>query len=64
MAACDIVNQSFSALRKSGVEKITDGKRLWKITTGKEGMPSFEKDLTEPERWHVINDMHGFSKHP
>jgi mono/diheme cytochrome c family protein len=45
-------------------EKMTDGEHFWKITTGKGGMPSFAKDLTEHERWHVINYINTFSKHP
>jgi mono/diheme cytochrome c family protein len=36
-------------------EKMTDGEHFWKITTGRGPMPSFEKDLTVEERWHVIN---------
>jgi mono/diheme cytochrome c family protein len=40
---------------KSHGEKMTDGEHFWKITTGKGGMPSFRRDLTEEERWHVIN---------
>ena len=44
-------------------EKISDGEHFWKITTGKGGMPSFENDLTEEERWHVINYVNTFMKH-
>ena len=44
-------------------EKMSDGEHFWKITTGKGGMPSFEKDLTEEERWHVINYVNTFMKH-
>ena len=45
-------------------EKMTDGEHFWKITTGRGAMPSFEKDLTEEERWHMINYINTFSKHP
>ena len=45
-------------------QKMTDGEHFWKITTGKGSMPSYEKDLTAEERWHVINYIHTFSKHP
>jgi hypothetical protein len=34
-------------LRKKGGEKMTDREHFWRITTGKGGMPSFEKDLPE-----------------
>ncbi len=44
-------------------EKMRDGEHFWKITTGKGGMPSFRKDLTEEERWHVINYVNTFIKH-
>jgi mono/diheme cytochrome c family protein len=44
-------------------EKMTDGEHFWKITTGKGGMPSFARDLTEEERWHVINYINTFMKH-
>jgi mono/diheme cytochrome c family protein len=45
-------------------EKMTDGEHFWKITTGRGGMPSFAKDLTEEETWHVINYINTFNKHP
>jgi mono/diheme cytochrome c family protein len=33
----------------------TDGALFWKITEGRKPMPTFEKLLTEEERWKVIN---------
>ncbi len=48
--------------RGSHGEKMTDGEHFWKITTGRGGMPSFAKDLTEEERWHVINYINTFMK--
>ena len=33
----------------------TDGALFWKITEGRKPMASFEKTLTEEQRWHVIN---------
>jgi len=44
--------------------QISDGEHFWKITTGRGGMPSFAKDLTEEERWYVVNYINTFSKHP
>jgi mono/diheme cytochrome c family protein len=41
---------------------MTDGEHFWKITAGRGGMPSFAKDLTEEERWQVINYINIFSK--
>ena len=36
-------------------KKITDGELFWKITTGRKPMPTFEKKLTDSERWSVVN---------
>jgi mono/diheme cytochrome c family protein len=44
--------------------KMTDGEHFWKITKGKGPMPPYEKDLTVEERWHVINYINTFTKHP
>lgn len=33
----------------------TDGELYWKITTGRKPMPTYEKTLTEEQRWQVIN---------
>ncbi len=45
-------------------EKMSDGEHFWKITTGRGPMPSYEKDLSVEERWHVINYINTFSKRP
>ena len=58
------LNPKPTNFRDSHGEKMTDGEHFWKITTGREGMPSFAKDLTEEERWHVINYINTFSRHP
>jgi mono/diheme cytochrome c family protein len=57
------LNPKPTNFRDSHGEKMTDGEHFWKITTGKGGMPSFAKDLTEEERWHVINYINTFMKH-
>jgi len=44
--------------------KMTDGEHFWKITKGKGPMPPYEKDLTVEERWHVMNYINTFTKHP
>lgn len=49
--------------RESHGEKMTDGEHYWKITNGRGSMPSYEKDLTEEKRWHVINYINTFMKH-
>jgi len=50
--------------RESHGEKMTDGEHFWKISKGRGSMPSFEKDLTVEEKWHVINYINTFSRHP
>jgi len=51
-----------TSFKESHGEKMTDGEHFWKIKTGKGAMPSYEKDLTEEERWHVINYMNTFKE--
>jgi hypothetical protein len=43
---------------------MTDGEHFWKITKGKDPMPSYEKELAVEERWHVINYINTFTKRP
>ncbi len=57
------LNPKPTNFRDSHGEKMSDGEQFWKITTGRGGMPSFAKDLTEEERWHVINYINTFTKH-
>ena len=57
------LNPKPTNFRDSHGEKMTDGEHFWKITTGRGPMPSFEKDLTQEERWHVINYVNTFMKH-
>ena len=57
------LNPKPTNFKESHGEKMTDGEHFWKITTGRGGMPSFAKDLTEEERWHVINYVNTFMKH-
>jgi mono/diheme cytochrome c family protein len=33
----------------------TDGELFWKITNGKKPMPSYEKQLSDDDRWNVVN---------
>lgn len=44
-------------------EQVTDGEHFWKISRGRGPMPSFEKDLTVEERWHVINYINTFGRY-
>jgi mono/diheme cytochrome c family protein len=49
------LNPKPTNFRESHGEKMTDGEHFWKMTAGRGGMPPFVNDLTEEERWHVIN---------
>ncbi len=57
------LNPEPTNFRDSHGEKMTDGEHFWKITKGRGGMPSFAKDLTEQERWHVINYINTLMRH-
>lgn len=35
--------------------EMTDGEIFWKLSTGRELMPPFEKQLSERQRWHLVN---------
>jgi mono/diheme cytochrome c family protein len=50
--------------KESHGEKMTDGEHFWKITQGRGAMPSYGKDLTAEEKWHVINYINTFTKRP
>ncbi len=49
------LNPKPTNFKESHGKKMTDGEHFWKITTGRGPMPSYGKDLTEEDRWHVIN---------
>lgn len=42
--------------------KQTDGDIFVKITMGRRPMPSYEKTLTEAQRWHVVNFLRTLTK--
>ena len=58
------LNPKPTNFKDSHGEKMTDGEHFWKITTGRGGMPAFTKDLTEEERWHVINYINTLNRRP
>ena len=48
---------------KDRMPKLSDGEIFWKITRGIPGiMPGREKELTEEQRWHVINFVRTLAK--
>jgi mono/diheme cytochrome c family protein len=42
----------------------TDGALFWKVTEGRKPMPTFEKLLSEEERWSVINYVRTLAPKP
>ncbi len=40
----------------------TDGELFWKISTGRELMPAFEKKLSEQKRWQLVNYLRTFAR--
>jgi mono/diheme cytochrome c family protein len=58
------LNPKPTNFKDSHGEMMTEGEHFWKITTGRGPMPSYEKDLSAGERWHVINYINTFSKRP
>jgi len=40
---------------KEVFQKQTDGSLFWKISEGRKPMPSFKKEMTDDQRWQVIN---------
>ncbi len=58
------LNPKPTNFKDSHGEKMTDGEHFWRISKGRGPMPSFDKDLTVEERWHVINYINTFSSHP
>jgi len=36
-------------------KKVTDGEVYWKITQGRKPMPTFDKKLSDNERWSIVN---------
>ena len=58
------LNPKPTNFRESHGEKMTDGEHFWKVTQGRGAMPSYGKDLTAEEKWHVINYINTFTKRP
>ena len=49
-------------LALSKIQKQTDGELFYKISVGKKPMPGAEKNLTEEQRWHVVNYTRTFAR--
>ena len=42
-------------LSEAAIQSQTDGAIFWKITEGRKPMPTFDKLITDDERWNVVN---------
>ena len=42
-------------LAEAKIQAQTDGSIFWKLTEGRKPMPTFEKLISEEDRWNVIN---------
>ena len=49
-------------LSDEAVGKQSDGALFWKLTEGSKPMPSYDKTLSETERWQVINYVRTLGK--
>jgi len=47
-------------LTKADAALQSDGALFWKITEGRKPMPSFKKELTDEQRWMVVNYVREF----
>ncbi len=56
------IDKSPQDFTKEAFQKQTDGGLFWKITEGRKPMPSFKKDLTDLQRWQVINYVRTLGK--
>lgn len=51
-------------LTSSKTQEQSDGALFWKITEGNKPMASYEKTLSEEDRWHVINYLRTLAPKP
>ncbi len=46
------------------MSEMTDGEIFWKISEGRKPMPTFKKQLTEEQRWQLVNYMRTLAPKP
>ena len=51
-------------LSSGKVTNETDGELFWKITAGKDPMESYEKSLSEQQRWEIVNFVRTLGSKP
>ena len=50
-----------SSLTSEQVRQSTDGEIFWKISKGRRPMPSYEGELSEEQRWELVNLLRSFA---
>jgi mono/diheme cytochrome c family protein len=46
------------------MREMTDGEIFWKMTEGRKPMPSFKKELTDEQRWQLVNFLRTLAPKP
>ncbi|MFZ0821956.1 MAG: cytochrome c [Candidatus Acidiferrales bacterium] len=46
------------------MSEMTDGEIFWKMTEGRKPMPSFKKELTDEQRWQLVNFLRTLAPKP
>jgi len=46
------------------MSEMTDGEIFWKISEGRKPMPTFKKQLTEEQRWQLVNYVRALAPKP
>jgi mono/diheme cytochrome c family protein len=46
------------------MNQVTDGELFWKISEGRRPMPGFKHQLSEEERWQVVDYVHTLRQKP
>ena len=62
--AAKALEKSPGNLSNSKMWDQTDGALFWKLTEGRSPMPSFDKTLTEEQRWQVVNYIRTLAPRP
>lgn len=55
-----VLNPRPANFTSSFIQSQSDGAIYWKITTGKAPMASYEKTLSETQRWYLVNYIRNF----
>jgi mono/diheme cytochrome c family protein len=51
-------------LTSAKAQEQSDGAIFWKVTTGRKPMPQAPKELTETQRWEIVNYVRTFAPKP